>query len=145
MDNMKDNLKEKMVEFTRLISTAEEDAKEHCEVQDLTITHLNYLEMIGKLENPTITELATAMGLTKPSVTIIVDRLVAKGFVRRMLSDTDKRSSFLYLTGSGKQINMWHDCAHDYMIDLISHRLSKDETELFISLLHKITNTPKEK
>lgn len=142
---MKDNLKEKMVEFTRLISTAEEDAKEHCEMQDLTITHLNYLEMIGKLENPTVTELATAMGLTKPSVTIIVDRLVAKGFVQRLPSDTDKRSSFLYLTGSGHQINMWHDCAHDYMVDLISRRLSKDETELFISLLDKITNTKKEK
>jgi DNA-binding MarR family transcriptional regulator len=132
---MKIQLKEKMVKFTRLISTAEEDVKGRCEIQDLTTIQLNYLEIIGKLKNPTITELAAALGLTKPSVTIVVDRLVTKGLVRKVHSDTDKRSSHLHLTASGEQINYWHDYTHDYMIDVISRKLNKDETKSFISLM----------
>ncbi len=140
---MKDELKEKIVKFTRLISSAEEEAKERCDVQDLTTTQLNYLEIIGELDCPTITELAAAMGLTKPSVTIVVDRLIAKGFVRKQNSDTDKRSSFLYLTELGEQINKWHEYAHDYMVDEIMRKLNKVETKAFISLLDTITNFKK--
>jgi len=142
---MKDDLKENMVKFTRLISAAEEDAKEQCGVQDLTTTQLNYLEVIGELDNPTITELASAMELTKPSVTIVVDRLVAKGFVYKMPSNTDKRSSFLHLTELGAHINKWHDYAHDYMIDLITKKLNKNELKSFSLLLDKITNNKKRK
>jgi len=137
---MKNDLKERIVKFTRLISVAEEDAKEQCETQDLTTTQLNYLEVIGELHNPTITELASAMGLSKPSITIVVDRLAAKGFVRKVHSDTDKRSSHLHLTELGEQINKRHDYAHDYMIDLIEKKLDENEVKSFTLLLDKITN-----
>ncbi|MDR0230514.1 MAG: MarR family transcriptional regulator [Dysgonamonadaceae bacterium] len=140
---MENDLKEKMVKFTRLISAAEENAKEQCEKQDLTTTQLNYLEIIGELVNPTITELASVMGLTKPSVTIVVDRLISKGFVRKVHSDIDKRSSHLHLTELGEQINKWHDYAHDYMINLIAGKLDKNEVKLFSQLLGKITETKK--
>jgi len=137
---MNNYLKENIVKFTRLISAAEEDAKELCETQDLTATQLNYLEIIGELENPTITELASAMRLTKPSVTIIVDRLVAKGFVRKVQSDSDRRSSHLHLTESGEQINKRHDYAHDFVIGLIERKINKQEVKSFTLLLDKITN-----
>ena len=135
---MQNNLKENIVKFTRLISAAEEDAKEQCEIQDLTTTQLNYLEIIGELDNPTLTELASAMGLTKPSVTIVVDRLAAKGLVRKVHSDIDRRSSHLHLTELGEQINKRHDYAHDYMIDLISKKLNENEVKSFTLLLNKI-------
>ena len=137
---MENDLKENMAKFTRLISAAEEDAKEQCEIQDLTTTQLNYLEIIGELKNPTITELASVMRLTKPSITIVVDRLAAKGFVRKVQSDSDKRSSHLHLTELGEQINKRHDYAHNYMIDLIEKKLDKSEVESFTLLLDKITN-----
>lgn len=135
---MENDLKESMVRFSRLISAAEEDAKQQCDVQDLTTTQLNYLEIIGELENPTVTELASVMGLTKPSVTVVVDRLVSKGFICKVHSDTDKRSSFLHLTELGEQINKRHDYAHDYMVGVISRELDKSEVETFTALLDKI-------
>jgi len=141
---MNNDLKENIVKFTRLISAAEEDAKEHCETQDLTATQLNYLEVIGELENPTITELASAMSLTKPSVTIIIDRLVAKGLVRKVQSDSDKRSSHLHLTEAGEHINKRHDYAHDFVIDLIERKLNKKEVKSFTLLLDKITDNKNE-
>jgi len=137
---MKDNLKENIVKFTRLISVAEEDAKKLYEMQDLTATQFHYLEIIGELENPTLTELAAAMKLTKPSVTIAIDRLVIKGLVRKVHSDIDKRSSHLHLTEFGEQINKRHDFAHDFVIDLIAKKLSQDEKKSFTLFLDKITN-----
>ncbi len=137
---MKDYLKENIAKFTRLISIAEESAKEQCEIRDLTATQLNYLEIIGELSNPTITELAAAMGFTKPSITMIVDRLVSKGFVRKVHSDLDKRSSHLHLTELGEQINKRHDFAHDSVIDLIAKKLSQNEMKTFALLLDKVTN-----
>jgi len=137
---MKNDLKENMVKFTRLISAAEANAKEQYEIQDLTSTQLNYLEIIDELDNPTITELASAMGLTKPSVTIVVDRLIVKGCVRKVNSDADKRSSHLHLTEFGEHINKRHDYAHDYMIDLIEKKLNENEVKSFALLLDKITD-----
>jgi DNA-binding MarR family transcriptional regulator len=137
---MKDNLKGNIVKFTRLISVAEEDAKKMYELQDLTATQFHYLEIIGELENPTLTELATAMKLTKPSVTTAIDRLVDKGLVRKVLSDIDKRSSHLHLTEIGEQINKRHDFAHDFVIGLIAKKLSQDEINLFTIFLDKITD-----
>ena len=133
-------MKENIVKFTRLISAAEEDAKKLYEMQDLTATQFHYLEIIGELENPTITELAAAMKLTKPSVTAAIDRLVVKGLVRKVHSDIDKRSSHLHLTEFGEQINKRHDFAHDFVIDLIAVKLSQDEMKSFTSLLDKITD-----
>jgi len=137
---MKDNLKENIVKFTRLISVAEEDAKKLYEMQDLTATQFHYLEIIGELENPTLTELAVAMKLTKPSVTATIDRLVVKGLVRKVHSDIDKRSSHLHLTEFGEQINKRHDFAHDFVIGLIAKKLSQDEMKSFSILLNKITD-----
>jgi len=137
---MKDNLKENIVKFTRLISVAEESAKKLYEMQDLTATQFHYLEIIGELENPTLTELAAAMKLTKPSVTTAIDRLVIKGLVRKVHSDIDKRSSHLHLTEIGEQINKRHDFAHDSVIDLIAKKLSQDEIKSFTILLDKITD-----
>jgi len=136
---MKDNLKTNIVKFTRLISAAEEDAKKLYEMQDLTATQFHYLEIIGELENPTLTELASAMKLTKPSVTIAIERLVVKGLVRKVHSDIDKRSSHLHLTEFGEQINKRHDFAHDFVIDLIAKKLTHDEIKSFTLLLDKIT------
>jgi len=137
---MKSDLKENIVKLTRLISVAEEDAKKLYEMQDLTATQFHYLEIIGELENPTLTELASTMRLTKPSVTTAVDRLVVKGLVRKVHSDIDKRSSHLHLTEFGEQINKRHDFAHDYVIDLIAKKLDKNEVNSFALLLDKITN-----
>ena len=136
---MKNDLKENIVKFTRLISEAEEDAKKLYEMQDLTATQFNYLEIIGELENPTLTELAAAMKLTKPSVTAAIDRLVVKGLVSKVHSDTDKRSSHLHLTEIGEQINKRHDFAHNFVIGLIAKKLSQDEMKSFTLLLDKIT------
>lgn len=134
---MKNKIKEDIALFSRLISEAEEKAKENSDAKDLTSTQINYLETIQQLGNPNITELSAFLGLKKPSVTIVVDRLVMKGCVYKTHSDDDRRTSHLHLTEVGKQINMRHDYAHDYLASLLVEKLSEAELETFSEILNK--------
>ncbi len=133
-------LKDSIAKFSRLISNAEEKAKSYSEAQDLTSTQISYLETIQEIENPNITELAKALGLKKPSVTVVIDRLIQKGCVYKTHSDDDRRSSHLHLTDIGKQINQRHEFAHDYLVNLISKKLENHELAKLNELLNKIIN-----
>jgi len=140
---MNNKIKDDIARFSRLISEAEEEAKDHCDIKDLTSTQINYLETIQELDNPSITELSAALGLRKPSVTIVIDRLITKGCVYKVHSDADRRSSHLHLTDVGKQINKRHDYAHDSLVELVARKLNKDELDTFATLLNKIIASSK--
>lgn len=135
---MKNEIKNDIARFSRLISDAEEKAKESGYAKDFTATQINYLETIAQLGNPNITELSAFLGLKKPSVTIVVDRLIMKGCVYKTHSDEDRRSSHLHLTELGRHINMRHDYAHDYLSELVAQKLDREEQAAFSKLLNKI-------
>ncbi|MEG1573864.1 MAG: MarR family transcriptional regulator, partial [Bacteroidales bacterium] len=117
--------------------------KDTSDAKDLTSTQINYLETIQELGNPNITELSTTLGLKKPSVTIVVDRLVMKGCVYKIHSDDDRRSSHLHLTEVGKQINMRHDFAHEYLTGVVEKKLNTEELKTFSEILDKIISPKK--
>ena len=59
----------------------------------------NDLRALNLLENGPLSQasIATALKITRPSVTTLVDRLEAAGLVRRVPADNDRRSSFVEL------------------------------------------------
>ncbi len=116
----------------------EEEAKEQYNFKDLTVTQMHYLETISELENPNLTELAGALKLTKPTVTVLIDKLIEKDLVYRIQSDADRRSTHLHLTEKGKLINAMHGYAHRRMVEDIQKRITADEMEQFIYVLRKI-------
>jgi DNA-binding MarR family transcriptional regulator len=135
---MTENIKENIVKLSRLISEAEEKAKENSEITDLTATQINYLETINELGNPSITELSLALKLKKPSVTVVVERLIQKGCVYKIQSDEDRRSLHLHLTDVGKQINKRHELAHQYLLEFFSSKLTVEELRKLNEIFDKI-------
>ncbi|MEF9986169.1 MAG: MarR family transcriptional regulator [Bacteroidales bacterium] len=142
---MRDKIKLSIAHFSRLITNAEGKAKDLCDVKDLTSTQLSYLETINELDNPNFTELSAELGLKKPSVTVVIERLITKGCIYKTQSDADRRTTHIHLTEVGKQINQRHDFAHDYMADLIESSLSSTEQEQFVLLLNKVLKSYKGK
>lgn len=116
----------------------EERTKEQFNFSELTITQMHYLESINHLINPTITELAAEMNLTKPTVTNVVDKLIEKEFLKRIKSDEDRRITHLHLTEKGKQINRMHDQAHRTLAKTIKKKLTVTELNIWIELLVKV-------
>ena len=120
------------------ISLTEEAAREKFSFTSLTLTQMHYLETISALKNPSITELARALRLTKPTVTVAVDKLIEKEYLRKVRSDEDRRSTHLHLTEKGNMINKMHEFAHRQIADSIKSKLDEKELQLLKSLLEKI-------
>jgi DNA-binding MarR family transcriptional regulator len=116
----------------------EEEAKEQYNFKELTLTKMHYLETISTLNNPNLTELAITMKLTKPTVTVLVDKLIEKELVTKVQSDADRRSTHLHLTEKGKLINQMHQYAHRRIVEEICKKITNDETVQLMMLLEKI-------
>lgn len=123
---------------SREIGHLEEAAKEQFDFKELSLTQMNYLETISQLGNPNLTELASELHLTKPTVKVAVDKLIEKDFICRVKSDEDRRSAHFHLTVKGKLINHTHDFAHKQMAEYIGTKLDETEVALLGMLLEKI-------
>jgi len=121
-----------------MIGLMEENAKEQFNLSGLTLTQMHYLETINSLNNPNITELATTLKLSKPTVKVAIDKLIDTEFVYKVQSDEDRRSAHLHLTEKGKLINQMHDYAHNCIAESIIRKLDIQEQEQFIRLIEKI-------
>ena len=131
-------LEEIIAKLSAYMGRIEEDAKEQYNFKELTLTQMHYLEMISELENPNLTELATAMKLTKPTITVLVDKLIEKELVCKVQSDADRRNTHLHLTEKGKLINQMHEYAHRRMAEEIEKKINHDEALQLTFLLEKI-------
>ena len=91
-------------------------------------------------DNPGVSpsRLAQALSLPAPSVTLQVDRLQARGWIRRERSDADRRAQQLWLTPAGE-----HTCQEASSRLLAAERqalsaLSEGERLMLAELLHKV-------
>ena len=133
------NLTDMVARLSSLMGQMEDSAREQYNLSSLTLTQMHYLEVISKLDNPNITELAHAMKLTKPTVKVAIDKLIEKDYVLKIQSDEDRRSAHLHLTEKGKLINQMHDYAHKRIAEFIGNKLNQDEQDQIFRLLDKIT------
>ena len=116
----------------------EELAKDHFGLQELSLTQMHYLEVMNSLQNPNITELASALQLTKPTVTVALDKLIEKEYLIKVQSDADRRTSHLHLTEKGRSINNMHEYAHRRFAELMTENLDADELKQLLALLEKM-------
>ncbi len=133
-----DELEDIISRLTNLIAEIEDASRELFNL-DLTSRQMYYLEVISRLGNPNITELAAYLSLTKPTVKVAIDRLVERDYVVKTRSDEDRRTAHLHLTEKGKLISQMHDYAHRRIIEVFRGRLSPEEMSGLQDLLGKIT------
>ncbi len=98
------------------------------------------MQLISENEGVTPTRLAQALAITKPGITVWLDRLVARGFVVRERGVTDARAQHLQLTAPGKvlikkciQVLLAADAAS-------MQHLSAGEHQILLELLRKVAH-----
>jgi len=106
----------------------------------LTVHQLQYLDAINDLENPTITELAKKLHITKASVTVGVNKLIKMGFVSKTQSKADKRVFRVSLKESGRRFAAAKNQALQDYGKFIRSVLSKEEAKQFESILTKLVD-----
>ena len=134
-----DELNELLMETFKVLLKGEEKSLQRTE-GGLTISEFHLIETIAKDEKRRvrITDLANALKISLPSVTVAVQKLEQKGYVERIKSLEDARSIHIELTERGVKANDSHVRFHNHMVRLITDHLNDDEKEVLYKTIYKM-------
>ncbi|WP_135606732.1 MarR family winged helix-turn-helix transcriptional regulator [Methanococcoides sp. NM1] len=107
---------------------------------DVSFSSFSYLMVVRSLSNPTISKLASAMDVKKPSASNMVRKLVDMGLLEIERSVSDKRVCKLILSAEGNEVIELGRSADDLFFGKIAEILDDNEFEVFAGLWEKITS-----
>lgn len=107
-------------------------------VAEMTVTQINYLKIIDSTDNMTFSLLAEKTKITKPSVSDLINKLVALGCVYKEPCTADKRVTYIRLSEKGTNIARYEQTAVKNLMKKIMQSLSENEIEELIKLLNKV-------
>jgi DNA-binding MarR family transcriptional regulator len=124
--------------ITKLIGDAEMQFVKQYTEEGLTARQMDYIDTINRMGHPTPGEIARTLHFSKPSVTVLVDKLVEKGYVEKCQSDEDRRSFHVHLTARGRKLARLHDASHQKIADFFAHHLEEKDLRTLVALLNKV-------
>jgi DNA-binding MarR family transcriptional regulator len=131
-----------LIEFVNtldsLLKKLQEEVGDRSGVSKLTINQFHYIDAIYEHGEPTITEIAARLNITKASVTTGINKLVNLGYVTKSQSGDDRRVFHVSLTPAGGQlIKAKYQALKEYG-EFIRAALSEDEAKAFEETLAKL-------
>ncbi len=124
--------------ISSMMGEFEDKALNSDELSDLTVKQLYYLDMVKKLNNPTFTDLSEEIGVTKPTVTTAINKLIKQGHIEKIQSVEDRRVYNLLLTEEGERVVDIHDKAHKDFARMISNSLNDQELNKVVDIFTKV-------
>ena len=131
-------MEEVLIEFINTLDTSFKKLQKGESVSQLTISQFQYIDAIHQLQQPTITEVAEKLTITKASVTAGINKLIQKGYVIKIQSHEDKRVFRVSLTETGKQLIEAKYLALKEYGDFITAALTEDEAREFKAIMIKL-------
>ncbi|WP_409199192.1 MarR family winged helix-turn-helix transcriptional regulator [Methanospirillum lacunae] len=110
----------------------------------LTAAEIHLIDMAGRYQGDTISDLAVRMGVTKSAVSQMVQKLVVKGYLIRGREEGNRKNISLHLTPNGKKAFEWHKSLHSNVDkEIISYlaALSDHERTILLELLVRLMTT----
>ncbi|HAR63040.1 MAG: hypothetical protein DKM50_01450 [Candidatus Margulisiibacteriota bacterium] len=137
------DLEELFLKVSKLVSNGvhsvtRESIGKHGICSDITFNQWHYLEAIGNMEYPTFTTLSEKLGVTKPSTTAIVSKLIKMGYIFKQQSLVDKRVFYLYLTDKAKEILESEKNGMKMFAAKMKENMSSEDMEKIHYVLEKI-------
>ena len=140
MKPLEEQLNDLIVDAYRSILRVEEAILKRSDSIDLSINEMHMLEAVGKGKNKpkTISEIAEDLGITLPSVTVAINKLVKKGYVEKLRGEEDARIVYVTLTKQGKKIDSVHRYFHESMVRSIISGMSEQEQQVLYQGILKL-------
>jgi len=110
----------------------------HMKPLDLKIVDFSILMLVAA--NPEVNQkrIGQALDISAPNMAVTLDRLVERGWVRRVRSDKDRRAQHIHLTPKGRDLVQRAEKIALTMEDTALRVLSSAERALLIELLLKV-------
>lgn len=117
------------------------------EFKDISITDMHVIEAIGYDSSKSMSVVAKNLGITTGTLTIAINNLVKKDYVKRARSVKDRRVVLISLTAKGQKAYKHHKEFHSKMINEIKGLINEEEEKVLVKTLISINNyfTYKEK
>lgn len=106
--------------------------------EGLVPSHGDILVCLYKNGKMTMKDIANCIHRTKPTVTVLVDKLEKLGYLKREASDEDSRSTNIVLTQKGKDFQATFEKISKNLNEMLYKNLSDKEIEILEELLKKI-------
>lgn len=120
------------------LKSAQMETGDRAGFSKLTVSQLQYIDAVHTLGEPTITEIADKLKVSKASVTTGINKLLRNGYAIKTQSSSDKRVYHVSLTDTGEQlIAAKRQAISDYEA-FIHTALSEDEARQFEDSLAKL-------
>ena len=107
-------------------------------VEGLVPSHGDILVCLYKNNKMTMKDFANWIHRTKPTVTVLVDKLEKLGYLKRAASDKDSRSTYVILTQKGEDFKATFDQISNNLNKMLNKNLSENEVKLLEELLKKM-------
>lgn len=107
-------------------------------VDGLVPSHGDILVCLYKNNKMTMKDIANCIHRTKPTVTVLVDKLEKLGYLKRAASDKDSRSTYVILTQKGEDFKATFDQISKNLNKMLNKNLSENEVKLLEELLKKM-------
>ncbi|TGB03481.1 MarR family winged helix-turn-helix transcriptional regulator [Halobacillus salinus] len=120
--------------FKKLVQETMESAG----VSNLSVNQIQYIETIGRLGSPTVSEVATQLNISKASATAAINKLVTLGYAEKNQSSHDKRIYHVTLTEPSEGFIQLENQALKQYVTFISQSLSNEEKQQFEATLEKL-------
>ena len=127
-----------LVNLFRDVMDLEQRAIITSEYHDITNNDMHVIEAVGLGEPKNMSAIAKVLSVTMGTLTIAMNSLVKKGYVKRTRGKEDRRVVYISLSEKGKGAYQHHDKFHRDMIDEILKDLTEEETEALMKSLTKL-------
>ncbi len=134
------NLPKLSFQIERLIQAINSEESKYIstsKLKTLSATQIHHIDLINHEHNPTLSELAKTLKVTKPTVTNSIAKLEKLGLVSKIQSDDDRRIQHLHLTKKGMEISKLHDKFHSVFTEKLVSNLNNEEIKQLSAILEK--------
>ena len=110
--------------------------------QGVTSSYIRYLDIIQRLERKgsqvKVSDLSDTLGIPRPGVTRTVKEMEDKGYLKKEISEEDRRITYLFITEQGKKLSeKYNEQVFDELLSL-AQDISEEDAECTIRTIHKI-------
>lgn len=109
-------------------------------IKGLVPSHGDILVILFHGEKYTMKELADKINRTKPTVTVLIDKLAEYGFIQKEKSYTDSRVTYIKLTNKGIELRPIFEDISEKLNAMLYGDFTDEESELFEMLLNKVNS-----
>lgn len=111
---------------------------ENCGIKGIVPSHGHILVILYQSKKHTMKELAEKIHRTKPTVTVLVDKLVQHGYVEKQKSAVDNRVTYITLTAKGWQLKPAFDLISEKLNAIIYGDFTDQQAQTFEKILANI-------